>query len=126
MGEIDWITFGKVVGTIVSIVVLAVFTRSGLLRRVSGDGVVMAQNKTETDMLTRAMAQAEVERQRADAERERADEANKQLNAAMVELGGLRAQVEIMKERIAILMAAIEKFERQYDTTGRLGGSLVD
>lgn len=100
--------YAKIGGGIGAAIYVAFTGRSWIKRRLSTDGVVVAEDNAAINMLQRALDQAEKERRRA-------DEAFEQRNVAIQEIGTLRAQVKNLEERRDECDRRIEQAQQHCD-----------
>jgi hypothetical protein len=84
----------KIVGLVIAAIASAFFGRSIMIRRMSKDGVVIAQDRGQVNMI-------DVLRSERDQHAARADEANRKYSEAMLEMGGLRNEVAHLTRRLA-------------------------
>lgn len=90
---IDAEAIGKIILYVISALSAAFLGRSIMIRRMSKDGVVIAQDRGQVDMI-------EVLRKERDTHAARADEANRKYSDAMLEMGGLRNEVAHLTRRL--------------------------
>lgn len=107
---------GKTVGGIITAIAAAIGVgfryRGWILRKSSGDGIVIATNAAEGTILQRALDQAE-------RERKRADEAFAERNKAVEELGRLRGEVEYLRAQVAAMREEIAAMHEELGGIGR-------
>lgn len=84
----------KVVAYVIGALSAAFLGRSIMIRRMSKDGVVIAQDRGQVQML-------EVLRTERDTQATRADEATRKYTDAMLEMGGLRQEVKYLTTRLS-------------------------
>lgn len=91
---IDSEAVAKVIAYVIGALSAAFLGRSLMIKRVSKDGVVIAQDRSQVEML-------EVLQNERDMHATRADEANRKYSEAMLEMGGLRQEVKHLTTRLA-------------------------
>jgi peptidoglycan hydrolase CwlO-like protein len=119
---LDATAIGKIIAGVAVTVILALFGRSAMIRRLSKDSVVVATDTGHVDVIGTLQHERDGHAQRADMATKERDEWMRKYSEAMLEVGGLRQDVKHLNQRVTeqvgqILEQAtkIESLQRNLD-----------
>lgn len=129
---IDAEALGKIIGGVIITVILALFGRSVMIRRLSKDGVVVAHDAGHVDVISVLQRERDGHSARADKVAIERDEYMRKYSEAMLEIGGLRRDVDHLSRQVSeqaqsILAQSttIERLERTIAAQSNQIASLV-